>query len=692
MQRFLILDYETRSEANLKKVGAFEYSRHPSTEILCVAWRIGTRADLKTAPTRTWKKSDGPFPVSLVTNMVTAGLIKVAHNAYFERCITSGVLTRDERFLGLELLKTCPPEDWACTASYAAALALPRSLDGVSAALDLPHKKDKVGHALMLKMCKPRRATKNNSEKWHESQVDLDRLTEYCARDIDAEVDLFLALPPLIPGERRLWCLDQRINDRGFAVDREAVAKTTRLIAEEMQDITKRLSEITPVQNYAPMFLGAAPSIIPTTKTPGIDSVKKVAALLKWLYRRGIFLPDLKAKTVNDAINEGLCGDDKKAETVLMLRRSGARASTAKYSAFDLQSRYDGRVRDHLLYHGTSTGRWSGRNLQPQNFPKGSIKDTAEVVEFILAGATLAEIREKYGDPMTVFSSILRAMVIPTAGKYFVAGDYAQIEVRVLFWLAGHLEGLKSFATGRDLYKIQAADIYSKPVEDVDGGEAGGPERNIGKAAILGCGFGCGPPKFQSMCWMQGGVRITDELAETAVASYRKVNKPVVDFWRSTERTAIAAVQKPGEKFRAGKIVWVLEGDYLKAYLPSGRALSYYKPEVRYDLTPWGSKRATLYHYDVHPKTRQWMLMGTHGGKLVENVTQAAARDFMAEAMFRAEAQGLEVVLTVHDELLTETEKGTVDELETLMSVLPTWATGCPIKVSGWAGPRYKKG
>jgi DNA polymerase len=659
-QLYCVLDYETYSEANLKKVGAFEYSVHPSTEIICMAWRIGTRESLRTAKTHSW--APGEYNLDFLSAIADRDIIFVAHNALFEQVITRNVL---KKHVSASFSFDLPPERWVCTASLAAALALPRSLEGAALALKLPVQKDIEGRKLMLRWCKPRKISKSNSKTRHDDYTELTRLIQYCKTDVDTEVELFLKVPPLTPTERAVWVLDQKINLRGFLVDRTLVNKTLELIDREIQENKKRVSELS----------GGT-----------ISSANQRDALLRWLEKEGCYLSELTKASVDDALSQGLAKG--RAREMLELRRASAKTSTAKYQAFEMRSRHDSRLRDILVYHAASTGRWGGAGVQPQNFPRGSIKNTLQASDIVRSG-DLELIRLIYGEPMSVFSSCLRNMIIAPIGSVFDVADYNAIEARVLFWVAKHDEGLRAFREDRDLYREQAAKVFNTTPDKI--GEDSF-ERFIGKGLILGCGYAMGPKKFELTCRMQGR-EVKSSMAELAVATYRSTHAPVVKLWGALERAALAAVENLGKRYSINRTSWYVRDGFLFCELPSGRRLAYYGPEIKYEPTPWGEKKAVLYHWGVG-LNRTWELQKTYGGKLTENVVQAIARDLMAEAMLRIEKTDIwKIVLSVHDELIAERSpfEASNEEFCWLMAKVPDWAEGCPVKVKGWEGQRYKK-
>jgi DNA polymerase bacteriophage-type len=684
-QQFCILDYETRSEADLKKIGGFEYANHPTTQIMCAAWRVGTREELaysvkakrlweKENPLASWRLNphrakiwssafkdsdsvDGLWDVFFDRNMIL-----VAHNALFEQLITRFVLSRrlknpdDKMALG-----TLPHDRWYCTAARAAACALPRNLEGAGFALKLPIQKDMEGSRLLKKYWKPRKPTKNNPAKWHSKASELWRIMQYCVTDVDTETLLFLTLPDLNPLEKQVWLLDQRINFRGFRADRELVAQVLKMIEVETGNLNSE-----------------------TAGLGDFESTTQRDEVLKWLEAEGVFLPDLQAKTVSDAIKEGLVSGN--AKRMLEIRQAVSKTSTKKYHAFEMRSRLDGRVRDILLYHGASTGRFSGMGVQPHNFPRGMSIDTALAAEVLRTG-DLELVRLIYGDPMNIFSTCLRSVIYATEGMDLFCADYAAIEARILFWVAKHADGLSAYRDNRPIYEEMAAVIFGVPLSKVTKAM-----REVGKRAILGCGYGMGWKKFQATC-KQFGMEVDEELAQRAVNAYRSLNQPVPILWKNLERAAIMAVRNKGTAYTINRTKWWVKDNFLWCELPSGRRLAYYGPEIRWEPTPWDEKMPRLYHWGVNGYTRKWECAGTYGGKLTENVVSAIARDLMVEAMLRIEKAGYTVTLSVHDEILAEREigQGSLEEFENLMAECPAWAEGAPVRVEGWKGKRYRK-
>jgi len=656
----LHLDYETRSEADLQKIGAFEYSVHPTTKILCVAWCLSTKENLLKTPVQVWSPAFESDYGELIRALLDPEIPIVAHNAGFEQVITRNVLTR---IINRPYLKEIPVSRWVCTMALTSSVGLPRSLEKAAEALKLPVQKDMEGRRLLLKYCKPRKPTINNPAKWHRKASDLKRLMEYCRKDVETEKHLYLKIPALSPTERRIWELDQRINDRGFKVDLELIDRILKGIESESVRLDKEFKELT---------LGE------------LESTRHRDKLLAWINEREVKLPDLRSDTVLKAIEDEAL--DPGVRRALEIRRDLSKTSTAKYQAIRNRTGHDGNVRGSLVYHAANTGRWAGSGVQPQNFPKGNLTDseghaldTDKVIDD-LKTCDLDTIRMLYGNPFNVFSSCLRGSIIPKDKKEFFCADYASIEPRVLFWLAEDKEGIDAYENNEDIYVLMASDIYGKDPKGITK-----TERFLGKSAILGCGYGMGPDKFLLTCKSQGQ-DIDEELARKAVSAYRNLHHPVTRFWNSLERAAIMAVKNLDKKFTKNNTTWFMKGKFLCCRLPSGRLLSYFRPKIEMKKTSWGEEKETLRYFSMNSQTRQWGKTYTYGGKLVENVVQATARDFMANAMLELDTKGYEIVLTVHDEILVEKDigAGTLKEFLEIMETVPPWGKGCPIKVEGW--------
>jgi len=647
----ITIDFETYSEADLKKVGAYKYAEHPSTEILCLCYNFPEDRE----KVYLWTPEGGDMPDDLFRAIEQGEKIE-AHNAPFERVIWRLVGMKKH---GYKL--DIPLKQIYCSAAKGSAHAMPRDLGGLADALEVPIKKDKDGHRIMLQLSKPRKPTKNNPSTRHNDFEKYEKLYDYCETDVLAEKASSRVVPELSALERRVWELDQTINDRGIYCDIE-LCKVAIEFADTFQNkLLGELSELTSGQ---------------------VQTARQVAKFNGWLRTQGVELPNLQAATVEDALkDESIQGKGRRA---LEIRQHLSKSSISKFEAMVRMAGEDNRIRGTLLYHGASTGRWSGRGIQPQNFIRGSVKDLATLFE-TLEQRDLDLFEMLYENPMDALASATRGMLRAAPGHDLIAGDYAAIEARALFWLAGCPDGLEAFNKGLDIYKIMASKIFKVPIDKVT------PEqRQLGKQAILGLGYGMGKPKFRDTC-LGYGMNVSDRLAAHSVETYRGEYYQVPEFWKGMEAAAVKAVQT-GQVIKYKHVKWGVKGRWLYCQLPSTRKLAYYDPKIKQVATQWGGK-PTLTFMGTNSVTRQWERQKTYGGKLVENVTQAVARDLMVNSMFELEKENYPIVLTVHDEVVCEIKKdfGSVEEYEEIMERLPKWASDFPMKAEAWRASRFKK-
>lgn len=646
MQRFISIDFETRSIVDLRSTGVYPYAEDPSTEILCMAYALGEDEPAL------WVPGD-PVP-SEVTYAIENGYDFRAWNAQFERVIWRDTGPRYG-------LPEVPFERWVCSAAEAAAMALPRHLAGCGRVLGTKHQKDDAGHRLMLQMCKPRRPRKGEDPDglyWHEDADRLNRLYKYCLQDVETERDIAKRLRRLSDREREVYLLDQTINDRGVLIDYELVRALKRLAEEAIERANLRLFDLT---------------------NGTVEAVTNVQNIRKWLERVGVPLPDLTKQTVAEALQGEL---PSVAREVLLIRQDNGKTSAAKLDSMLSMLCADGRARGMLLYHGAGTGRWSGMGIQPQNFPRGNVKNPERLIPLVLAG-NYDELEEE-APIMEIVSSLLRACFVATPGSRFVGGDFSAIEGHVTAWLAEQ-DSMTS-------YEEMAGAIFDMDPGDV---EPGSFERHVGKTAVLGCGFGMGWEKFKTTVKDWTGFVIDDDTAVKAVDAYRLTNYRIKRLWYALESAAMRAVQKPGIIQTAGRnecIRFKVKGDFLWCGLPSGRLLCYALPRIEDRLTPWGDMKACVTFSGTNSMTKKWERRSLYGGLITENVVQATARDLMAESMLRLEQEGYPVVLTVHDEILAEMPDGIyATSFDIVMARTPEWGQQIPVKVEDWEGERFRK-
>lgn len=650
----LSCDFETRSEVDIRRAGAYAYAAHCSTDILCFAFAWNDDEPelwLPGQPVPERIRDEQPDEVR-------------AWNAGFERLIWRHILGPRYGWPVPEL------EQYHDTAAEAAAMALPRDLNRAATVLRVNAPKDAEGHRIMLQLCKPRKPTKTNPDLWwtpENAPEKFARLYEYCRQDVRAERAVARRLRRLSAGERELWLLDARVNDRGVLLDMPLLRASQEAVAVGLDRANRQLREVTAGE---------------------VSSVTKVAELTRWLQRESSYpVENLRKDTVRDLLAEDSL--EEKVRSALELRADAGRSSLAKLSAMDACRGDDDRMRGLLMYHGAATGRWAGRLAQPQNFPRPPVKKPERFIPFLLDGDyDLIDLEES---PLAVVASLLRGCMVAAPGHRFLCGDFSQIEARVLAWLAGQEDQLAQLSAGK-AYEYMAAAITRKPVEQIG---KDSPERQLGKVTVLGAGYGMGPDTFRAQTWVQWGLALSEKESHNAIGTYRELNHRIQSMWYALDDAAKEAVRCPGRVSSAGRdgdVRFLCKGQWLWCVLPSGRPLAYALPSVVMRETKYGA-RPQLRVWGVNSYTRQWGPYFVWGGLLAENITQAASRDLLASAMLRVERAGYPVVLTVHDEILAEVPEGegALPEFLSLMRRTPKWAQSCPVDAEGWEGPRYRK-
>jgi len=679
--RVIVVDIETRGTINLVSVGVSRYARHPATSVLCLAWGW---LDEDTPP-RTWLPSE-PIPKALAEHIADGGMI-AAWNIAFDLAIWAALLVP----WGWPPL---PLEQCHDIAAQAAAAGLPRGLEKCADALGLPQNKDKEGGLAMRALMRPAKWI-DGVPVWRDDDIErLLLLIEYCRRDVAVEREAMRRLPPLQEIDRPVWEADQRINERGMRVDPDFMAAAGSFYVHA---------------------LGAAHTEAARITGNAVRKISNTNATAEWLEAQGCRMavsladdtddedeapaPKSRKGQLTKAAVRALLEDPTlppQARALLELRRDALRTSTAKLVALAAACEpADGRIRDTLVYHAASTGRAGGKLLQPQNLPRDSFDEATwrralGAIEAVNAGRMkVGEFASEFGPPLSALVKMLRGAITAAPGCELVGGDFANIELRVNAWLAGQRDLLDALAGGADVYKDMAADIYGVSRETVTP-----DQRQVGKSAALGCGFGLGWRKFIDFAQALTGLVLPEAMAQKAVAAFRLRYSDIPALWRDLEGAALTALHSPGE--RVG-----VAGDRLEFYvtkarawmllrLPSGRTLRYCRPALQVEDSDWGP-REVLTYWGVNQMTRRWGQERAWGGVLCENAVQATARDLCMLAVQRVEARGWPVILHIHDELIAEVPRGTVPGavLQAEMERAPGWAAGLPIRVETWAGERY---
>lgn len=676
----LHLDWETRGIADLPEVGLDNYALHPNTDIWLASYAFDDE------PVQTWWPKDA-CPQAILSHIESGGLV-VGHNVQFEILINN--LVAGPRY-GWPVIS---PDQCVCTMAMAYGMGLPGSLEHAAAAAGLDMRKDAAGSRVMLQLCRPKSMSPSGEIIWWTDPAKIEMLRAYGVRDVEIERELYRRLIPLSDKERAVWRLDYDINRRGIQMDLPAVRATAGIVLQEQDRLDQELRRIT----------GSA-----------VSGTTKIAELTKWVRAQGVEIAGLAKADILDALNISTL--PKVVRQALLIRQEAGRASTAKLRKIVAAAGSDGRVRGTKQYHGAATGRWAGRTIQPDNFPRPSLSpgEVENAVALILAGAR-DKLELLYGPPMAVAADCLRGMITAAPGNVLLAGDFVGIENAVLPWLAGEEWKLQAIrdqntGTGPKVYLIAAAKI--KHVDPTQYTKAS-PEYLLGKISELSLGYQGGLGAFRNMERGLGlDLGLTDPQVQMAKDAWREAHPKIVEYWNACESAAVSAVLNPGMAFTAGaqgrEVKYKKVGSFLFCGLPSKRAICYPYPKILEIETPWGGTKDAVTYMKVvsasgaakdkvlpdQAASGQWQRVSTYGGKLAENNTQAFARDLLVDAMLRLAAAGFYITMHVHDEIVVEAPGSMGEEIEaeftTLMAAIPPYAAGLPIAVETWMAQRYRK-
>ena len=645
------IDFETRSHANLPDVGLDIYANDPTTEVLCIAF--GTQPN-DVSVNKPIKYNSGPKSgfsdtdcQKLLDHVERGGKIQ-AWNAMFEYAIWNCVCVPKYGWPELKL------EQCIDTMAIAAANNVPQGLDDAGNFMNSEHKKDAVGKRLIMKLSKP-----SIKGVFNEDPTLLKQLFEYCAQDVRTEMAIGSVLRPLTASEQEVWTLTQRINLRGVPVDPEELINACRAVCDAQRNIDQECLWLT----------GCKPS--------------ERAKLLEWINQKIPHAPmtDLTAETVDKMLQCNIFPVIKRA---LELRQEGSQTSVAKYAKM-LEIQREGRIRNTLVYHGASTGRWASRGgLNLQNIARPTIQDgeIERAIPRVFDGGL---------GSMSELSSLVRSAIKAPLGKTFVDVDFSSIENRVGVYLAGQKDKVELFRKGLDEYKVFASEsLYRVPYEEVTK-----DMRQVSKSAVLGALFGQGAKGLVK--YAEGmGVTLSEGQAKNAVDSYRMSYNKVKELWAQCEGAAIQAVENPGNPFRAGnKLVLKCAKNALWMQLPSGRLICWQRPELELVTTPWGQQKLGVTVHSQNTFTRQWSRNQIIGSSIFQSAVQGTARDCLAVAALRLDKAGFEMINFVHDEILMlvkeENAEASLTEVMSLMNIPPDWALDLPLACEGWISKRYRK-
>lgn len=648
-RRRLLIDLETYSSVDIGSAGAFRYMESPDFEILLLAYAWDRE------PVRVLDLTGPTVPrayAEIRAALTDPNVVKVAHNSAFERAAL-------RRHTGQYM----PPEQWEDTMILAAMNGLPMSLDAAGAALNLKDQKIKEGVSLISYFCKPCRPTISNQgrtrnrpehapDKWA-------RFVEYCRRDVEVEQAIYYRLNDYsVPEwERRVWALDARINERGVLIDRELVQAAVAVDQESREKNTRELQQLT-----------------------GLSNPNSVTQLRSWLEGIGVDVDKLDKATTADLLQKyEHVGNVRRA---LELRQLLGKTSTKKYDAMlAAASPEDDRIRGMMQYYGAGrTGRWAGRIVQPQNLPQNHLADIADVREMVRA-RDLDGLELIFDSVPDVLSQLIRTALVARPGCTFLVADYSAIEARVIAYLAGVSWRMDVFKNGGDIYCSSASQMFKVPV--VKHG-VNGHLRQKGKIAELACGYGGGVSALRAFGADKMG--LSEAEMQTIVKQWRAASPEIPAFWREAEAAAKNALRIIGRRFsmKCG-CSYYKDRDALRLQLPSGRVLSYWHAFINED--------GEIHFSAQNQTTRKWEDASSWGGKLVENIVQAYARDCLAVAMLRLDAAGYKICFSVHDELICEEpENGrTWQDMAEIMGQPISWAPGLLLRADGYTTNFYMK-
>ena len=642
------IDFETRSAIDLTERGLDIYANDASTEVLCIAF--GSTPETVKVSTPQNPSTNQLWP--LMQHVSKGGKI-AAWNAMFEYAIWNCVCVPKYGWPELKL------EQCIDTMAVAAANNVPQSLGDAAIFMDANQQKDTRGRYLIQKLCKPIKGSFNNDPAL------LKELFDYCAQDVRAEMAIGSVLRPLSDVEQEVWEITQRINLKGVPVDPEELLNACTAVCDAQRNIDQECLWLT----------GCKPS--------------ERAKLLAWINERLMEpLPDLTAETVSNLLQRNekfeLFDQGDRVIRALELRQEGSQTSVAKYAKM-MEIQREGRIRNTLVYHGASTGRWASRGgLNLQNIARPTLGD--EEIELAIPMV----FTEGVGS-MQQLSSLVRSAINAPDGKTFVDVDFSSIENRVGVYLAGQKDKVELFRKGLDEYKVFAAESLYRIGYD----EVTKEQRQISKSAVLGAMFGQGAKGLVK--YAEGmGVKLSEGQAKNAVDGYRSSYAKVKNLWALCETAAIDAVQNPGVGYAAGsKIKMKCAKGALWMQLPSGRLICWQRPQLELLTTPWGSEKLGVTVHSQNTYTRQWTRNALIGSSIFQSAVQGTARDFLADATLNITRVGYEVINLIHDEVLLLTDEegsaAALDDVLKIMTTPPAWAPDFPLAAEGWVSKRYRK-
>ena len=747
IEQHATMDFETRSQAGyewnaekgswdppkgapknkkgISAVGTYVYAEHPSTDVLCLYYKLPGDNDVSG-----WHPGDPP-PIRLFAWIAAGGLVE-CHKAMFERAVWYLVMMRKYGWPPL------PPKQLRCSMAKARVNNYPGALGELSKVLPVKIGKNEEGTRLINRFSVPQKPTKKDDRIWIDPTTDPEgpKLYAYCYQDVLAEEEISAMMMPMTAAELEFWQLDQEMNWRGIAVDRESVRNMTTVLDQALE-------------LYGDEFRIITGGLNPT----------QVQATQGWLRAKGVFMDSLDEEAIEEALARTNLPPE--ARRVLEIRSLIGSASVKKLYAIDRTAASDDRVRDIIVHHGARTGRPTGDLVQPLNLPKAGpdliwcsscnkpskwppvvcpwcgdhlspllrkykwgdlpkgMDDTPHIdaVQEIMATRSLAVVEHFFGDALLAISGCVRGMIVAGPGKELIASDYSAIEAVVTAALSGCEWRMQAFRDGKDIYLVSCERMgglsyeeYKKYYEEHNRNHH--PDRQKkGKVAELGLGFG-----GWLTAWRQfdSSDAFTDAEVKQNILAWRAASPEIPEMWGGQTRDPIYenfptlerygfegafvnAIQYPGYEFESHGIHFYMRKDSLIIRLLSGRELVYHSPRLWESETRRGIFDITYMTWNSNSKygAPGWVAMKTYSGRIAENIVQATAHDIQRYGILALEAAGYPVILHVYDEDVAEVPIGwgSLEEFERIMATMPPWAHDWPIRASGgWRGRRYRKG
>lgn len=655
--RHLSIDIETFSSVDLKKAGLYKYVQSPDFMILLFAYSFDSE------PVKVVDLAQGEcIPPEVLFALADPNVIKHAYNAAFE-------------WYCLNKYGNSPLEQWRCTMLHGLYCGYTAGLAATGTALGLPSDKRKLstGSALIRLFCIPCKPTKTNggrTRNWPKHEPEKwDLFKEYCRQDVVTEMEIERRLSAFpVPDEVQAeWVLDQEINARGVALDRPLIDGALWCNDAITQELMTEAVQIS-----------------------GLDNPKSVQQLTKWIEEEtGEEVDNLRKDTVKEMLKTT---DNGEVERMLEIRQELSKTSVKKYVSMNAALCEDKRVRGLLQFYGANrTGRWAGRLVQVQNLPRNSMEDEMlSMARELVREKKLDALRIIFGNIPDTLSQLIRTAFIPADENTFYVADFSAIEARVIAWLAGEQWRQEVFATHGKIYEASASAMFGVPIEKIKKGNPEYELRQKGKVAELALGYQGGSGALIAMGAIKMG--LTEEELPDIVRRWRSANKRIVDLWYKLENAALS-VMRTAQPVGVNGLLFLREADYntgqdfLTITLPSGRKLFYVKPFL--SPNQWGND--SIHYYGMDQQTKKWTVMDTYGGKLVENVVQAIARDCLMVSIQRLSDAGYHPVFHIHDEVICDDTSGDIDQMCEIMGKPIPWAQGLILTADGFTTKYYKK-